>query len=551
MLGDGIRMSLTLDPVREAMRRRTFAIISHPDAGKTTLTEKLLLYANAIDLAGAVKAKKNQRSATSDWMELERQRGISITSTVLQFGYHDYQVNLLDTPGHQDFSEDTYRTIAAADSAVMLMDAAKGVEAQTRKLFTVCRKRAIPIFTFYNKMDRPGREPLELLGEIEELLGIAGYPVNWPLGMGETFVGVYDRATKQVHRFEATEHGRYIAPVQVSGIDDPALKALTDERTYRQFREEIDLLDHAGEEFDEERFRRGELTPVYFGSARNNFGVQLFFDSFLEKAPSPVDGVQAFRRSGVQAGNGNGSGPDTLHPTPDTPFSGFVFKIQANMDPQHRDCVAFMRVTSGRFERDMTVTHCRSAKRVRLSRAMKLFAQDRVSVDEAYAGDIVGLINPGLFSIGDSLSEGQTVELETIPRFPPEHFATLRSPDPSKRKSFLKGLSQLEQEGAIQVLYGRNEARDPVLAVVGQLQFEVAQFRLKSEYGVDTQLERLPYTCARWLQGLESDIDALLRLSSLSGMEDGDNRLVALFDGDWSLKYATEKYPAVEFREMP
>ena len=543
-------MTQTVDPVREAMRRRTFAIISHPDAGKTTLTEKLLLYANAIDLAGAVKAKKNQRSATSDWMELERQRGISITSTVLQFGYRDYQVNLLDTPGHQDFSEDTYRTLAAADSAVMLMDAAKGVEAQTRKLFTVCRKRAIPIFTFYNKMDRPGREPLELLGEIEELLGIAGYPMNWPLGIGETFVGVYDRITKQVHRFEATEHGRYIAPVQVSGIDDPALMALTDERTYRQFREEIELLDLAGEEFDEDRFRRGELTPVYFGSARNNFGVQLFFDSFLEKAPSPMEGVQAFRRSGVQ-GSGNGHAPNTQHLTPNTPFSGFVFKIQANMDPQHRDCVAFMRVCSGRFERDMTVTHCRTAKKVRLSRAMKLFAQDRVSVEEAYAGDIVGLINPGLFSIGDSLSEGQMVDVESIPRFPPEHFATLRSPDPTKRKSFLKGLSQLEQEGAIQVLYGRNEARDPVLAVVGQLQFEVAQFRLKSEYGVDTILERLNYTCARWLEGPESDLDSLLRLSSVRGMEDGQARLVALFDGDWSLKFASEKYPSVAFKEMP
>jgi peptide chain release factor 3 len=460
-------------------------------------------------------------------------------------------VNLLDTPGHQDFSEDTYRTLTAADSAVMLMDAAKGVEAQTRKLFTVCRKRSIPIFTFYNKMDRPGREPLELLGEIEDLLGIAGYPMNWPLGMGETFVGVYDRATNQVHRFEATEHGRHIAPVQVSGIDDPALRALTDARTYSQFREEIELLDHAGEDFDEERFRKGELTPVYFGSARNNFGVQLFFDSFLHKAPSPVEGVLASKRSGVQ-GNGNGhhahySATSRTHDS----FSGFVFKIQANMDPQHRDCVAFMRVCSGRFERDMTVTHARTAKKVRLSRAMKLFAQDRVSVDEAYAGDIVGLINPGLFTIGDSLTEGQKLELETIPRFPPEHFAALRAPDPTKRKSFLKGLSQLEQEGAIQVLYARNEVREPVLAVVGQLQFEVAQFRLKSEYSVDTVLDRLSYTCARWLEGPPVDIEALLRLSSVRAMVDQEDRLVALFDGEWSLKFAREKYPEVEFREMP
>src|SRR5258708_7812106 len=275
--------------IKEAQRRRTFAIISDPDAGKTTLTEKLLLYADAIDLAGAVKAKKNQRAATSDWMEMERRRGISITSTVLQFEYMGYQVNLLDTPGHQDFSEDTYRTLAAADSAVMLMDAAKGVETQTRKLFAVCRMREIPIFTFYNKMDRPGREPLELLGEIEDVLGVAGYAMNWPLGMGETFKGVYDRVTKTVHRFEHTQHGRHIAPVQVSGVDDPILREITDDQTYRHFREEIDLLDHAGEEFDEERFRKGELTPVYFGSARTNFGVQLFFDSFLSKAPSPID----------------------------------------------------------------------------------------------------------------------------------------------------------------------------------------------------------------------------------------------------------------------
>src|SRR5437660_2029374 len=296
---------MTSTITREALRRRTFAIISHPDAGKTTLTEKLLLYADAIDLAGAVKAKKNQRAATSDWMELERQRGISITSTVLQFEYGGYQVNLLDTPGHQDFSEDTYRTLAAADSAVMLMDAAKGVEAQTRKLFAVCRLRAIPIFTFYNKMDRPGREPLELLGEIEDVLGVAGYAMNWPLGMGETFRGIYDRITRTVHRFERVEHGRSIVPVQVTGLDDPILRKLTDEVTYRQFRDEIELLDHAGESFDEERFHAGELTPVYFGSARTNFGVQLFFDSFLELAPAPLQG-SGFR---VQ-GSANGRGPD-------------------------------------------------------------------------------------------------------------------------------------------------------------------------------------------------------------------------------------------------
>ncbi len=541
---------VTPDRIRqEALRRRTFAIISHPDAGKTTLTEKLLLYANAIDLAGAVKAKKNQRSATSDWMELERERGISITSTVLQFEYLDHTINLLDTPGHQDFSEDTYRTLAAADSAVMLMDAAKGVEAQTRKLFTVCRKRQLPIFTFYNKMDRPGREPLELLGEIEELLGIAGYPVNWPLGMGETFVGVYDRITKEVHQFERVQHGTHRAPVRVSGIDDTALRALTDERTYRQFREEIELLDAAGEEFDEERFIKGELTPVYFGSARTNFGVQLFFDSFVNLAPAPVSGDEG---RGTRDEMGDNSSliphPSSLAPEP---FSGFVFKIQANMDPQHRDCVAFMRVCSGRFERDMTVNHPRTGKKVRLSRAMRLFAQERTSVEEAYAGDIVGLSNPGIFAIGDTLCEGKAVEFDPIPRFPPERFGLLRLPDPSKRKPFLKGLDQLSQEGAIQILYGRNEAREPVLAVVGELQFEVSTYRLKAEYNVDTILERLPHTCARWLAGPPEEIDALLRLSALKAMEDRDGRPVALFEGDWSLRYAEEKYPSIRFMEMP
>jgi peptide chain release factor 3 len=525
---------LTSDSIRqEAARRRTFAIISHPDAGKTTLTEKLLLYANAIDLAGAVKAKKNQRSATSDWMELERQRGISITSTVLQFEYRDHTINLLDTPGHQDFSEDTYRTLAAADSAVMLMDAAKGVETQTRKLFTVCRKRELPIFTFYNKLDRPGREPLELLGEIEELLGIAGYPVNWPLGMGETFVGVYDRISKEMHQFERVQHGKHRAPVRVSGIDDPVLRSLTDDHTYKQFREEIELLDAAGEEFDQERFMKGELTPVYFGSARTNFGVQLFFDSFVDRAPAPT------------------VAPDLAGNSEAEPFSGFVFKIQANMDPQHRDCVAFMRVSTGRFERDMTVNHPRTGKKVRLSRAMRLFAQERTSVEEAYAGDIVGLSNPGLFAIGDTLCEGKMPEFDPIPRFPPEKFGLLRLPDPSKRKPFLKGLDQLSQEGAIQILYGRNEAREPVLAVVGELQFEVSTYRLKAEYNVDTILERLPHSCARWLDGPQADIEALLRLSALKAMEDRDGRPVALFEGDWSLNYAKDKYPDIRFLEMP
>ena len=527
---------------KEAARRRTFAIISHPDAGKTTLTEKLLLYANAIDLAGAVKAKKNQRSATSDWMELERQRGISITSTVLQFEYRDKVVNLLDTPGHQDFSEDTYRTLAAADSAVMLMDAAKGVETQTRKLFTVCRRREIPIFTFYNKLDRPGREPLELLGEIEELLGIKGYAMNWPLGMGETFVGVYDRIEKVVHQFERVQHGKHKAPVKVSGIDDPRLRELTDERTYNQFREEVELLELAGERFDQEKFLKGELTPVYFGSARTNFGVQLFFDNFIELAPRPNSRLEDEPEIDEEAVVDEEVIADN--------FSGFIFKIQANMDPQHRDCVAFMRVASGRFERDMTVTHLRTGKKVRLSRAMRLFAQERTSVEEGYPGDIVGLSNPGLFAIGDTLAVGKPKHIEHIPRFAPERFANLRCPDPSKRKSFMKGLEQLSQEGAIQIFYGRNEARDPILAVVGELQFEVCVHRLKSEYNVDTILEILPYSIARWLEGSPDDLNNLLRLSAVRAAEDKEGTAVALFEAEWSLRFAVERYPNVTFSEL-
>jgi peptide chain release factor 3 len=519
------------DYKREIARRRTFAIISHPDAGKTTLTEKLLLYAQAIDLAGAVKAKKNQRSATSDWMELERQRGISITSTVLQFPYEGYHVNLLDTPGHQDFSEDTYRTLTAADSAVMLMDAAKGVEPQTRKLFGVCRRRAIPIFTFYNKMDRPSREPLELLSEIEDVLGIRAVPMNWPLGSGDQFVGVYDLGTQEMHRFERTEHGGGVAPVQVTGVDDPALAQLTDAVTYRQFRDEIELVSMAGEVYDQAKVDAGELTPVYFGSARTNFGVELFFRSFLRRAPQPAP-LEDY-------------GGGTPH------FAGFVFKIQANMDPQHRDCVAFVRVANGHFEREMTVLHPRSGRRVRLSRAMKLFAQDRVSVEEGYPGDVVGLINPGLFAIGDVICDGPPVQLETIPRFPPEHFAVLRSPDPSRRKSFLKGLSQLAQEGAIQVLYSRTEARDPILAVVGRLQFEVCTHRLKSEYGVDTVLEPLAHTVLRWVTGSSADIEAMLRLSSVRAVVDEQDRPAALMEGEWALNFVRERYPQLTFHELP
>jgi peptide chain release factor 3 len=517
--------------LEEINRRRTFAIISHPDAGKTTLTEKLLLYGGALDLAGAVKAKRNQRSATSDWMALEQERGISVTSTVLQFPYHGYTLNLLDTPGHQDFSEDTYRTLMAADHAVMLIDSARGVEAQTIKLFHVCRQRGIPIFTFFNKMDRPGIEPLELLGDLEEVLGIRSVPMNWPLGMGDTFRGVYDLRTQQLHLFQRTEHGKTVAPVQVTGVDDPALAALVDEGTYRQFRDEIELLEGAGEPFDRERILAGQLTPVFFGSAANNFGVQLFLDTFLEISTPP--------------------GP---RPTPEGPlppdregFSGFIFKVQANMDRRHRDRVAFMRICSGRFERDMAVYHPRQGKNVRLSRPHKLFAQERETVEEAFPGDIVGLINPGVFAVGDTLYTGKPVRFEEMPRFPPEHFARLVNPDPNKRKSFQKGIDQLREEGAVQVFYFKDQAREPILAAVGQLQFDVVRFRLETEYGVETRMEPLNYSHVRWLEGSPEAIKAIRWPTGTAFAEDPEGRPVGLFNSEWSVNYVSEKNPDVTF----
>ncbi|MDP9018585.1 MAG: peptide chain release factor 3, partial [Candidatus Eremiobacteraeota bacterium] len=393
----------------EVAKRRTFAIISHPDAGKTTLTEKLLLYGGAIQTAGQVSARRRQRAATSDWMDLERERGISITSTVLQFPYHGFTINLLDTPGHQDFGEDTYRTLLAADSAVMLIDGAKGVEPQTKKLFAICRARKIPLFTFMNKMDRPSRDPLELLDELETVLGIHAYPINWPLGNGPSFRGVYDRQSKDMHLFERTTHGAKRASVRITDVHDPQMASLTDEQTYKQFLDELELLDGAGADFDHAAMLRGDVTPVFFGSAVTNFGVELFLDGFVDMSPPPVARVA-----------------DVGEVSPlDESFSGFVFKIQANMDPRHRDRVAFVRVCSGQFERDMTVTNTRTGKDVRLTRAMKLFASERESLETAYAGDVVGLANPGAFAIGDTLSEGKTLKYPPIPSFAPEHFASV------------------------------------------------------------------------------------------------------------------------------
>ncbi len=530
-----------MNEIEEQVRkRRTFAIISHPDAGKTTLTEKLLLYGGAIQTAGQVSARRAQRAATSDWMELEKQRGISITSTVLQFPYEGYTINLLDTPGHQDFGEDTYRTLLAADSAVMLIDAAKGVEPQTKKLFAICRARRIPLFTFINKMDRPSREPLDLLDELESVLGISAYPMNWPLGNGPSFRGVYDRRTREVHLFERSAHGAKRAQVQLADVNDPELREILDERSLAQFREELDLLEGAGAGFDPAAMLRGDVTPTFFGSAVTNFGVQLFLDRFTALAPMPQP-----RR--VIAPHEQFVAPDC------EAFSGFVFKIQANMDPRHRDRVAFVRVCSGEFERDMTVRNARTGKDVRLSRAMRLFAGDRESLDAAYAGDVVGLANPGVFAIGDSLSEsgipGAGMQFEPIPSFTPEHFASVRSIDTSAYKSFGKGVAQLREEGAIQVMYPYGSTRtEPILAAVGALQFEVVKYRLETEYNVKTAFTALPYALARRIAPEESASRVQLPTNAKL-VEDWDGRALALFESEWSLRLAEEWNPGLRFTD--
>ena len=520
---------------QEVSRRRTFAIISHPDAGKTTLTEKLLLYGGAIQTAGQVAARRAQRAAASDWMELERQRGISITSTVLQFPYAGYTVNLLDTPGHQDFGEDTYRTLLAADSAVMLIDAAKGVEPQTRKLFAICRARRIPLFTFINKMDRPSRDPIDLLDELENALGIVAYAVNWPLGNGPSFRGVYDRGRREVHLFERSAHGAKRAGVQVADIGDSRIAELLDDHSYREFRDGIDLLEGAGSAFTREQMLRGEATPVFFGSAVTNFGVQLFLDDFVAMAPPP-----GARHSSIG-----------LVP-PDSPrFSGFVFKIQANMDPRHRDRVAFVRVCSGKFERDMTVRNARTGKDVRLSRAMRLFADERESLTVAYAGDVVGLANPGAFAIGDSVFEGSPLAFDPMPSFAPEHFAAIRSIDTAGYKAFGKGIAQLREEGAVQIMFPYASMRtEPILAAVGELQFEVAKYRLESEYNVQTAISGLPYRLARRIEGDRGAIESAQMPSNAKVVEDWERNPVALFESEWSVRLAEEWNPKLRFAEF-
>ena len=534
---------------REIARRRTFAIISHPDAGKTTLTEKLLLYGGAIHLAGSVKARRKSRHATSDWMELEKQRGISVTSSVLQFEHDGFAVNILDTPGHQDFSEDTYRTLAATDAAVMLIDGAKGVEAQTRKLFQVCRKRRIPIFTFINKLDRDIRPPLDLLDELESLLGIRSTPINWPIGCGSAFKGVFDRHGKRFLLFEGGSHGARQAEMTAIEEGDPSIGGVIGQGPLDSLREELELLDVAGDPFDLDRVLQGELTPVFFGSAMTNFGVLPFLEGFLRMAPPPR-AYRAVNESStpVTAPVASENGQDALERTaPNHPaFSGFIFKIQANMDPAHRDRVAFLRICTGRFVRGMSARHVRLDKEIKLANPQQFMAQDRQTVDEAYPGDIVGLFDPGHFRIGDTLCAGTRVEYAGIPSFSPEHFASVRLKEALKRKQLLKGLEQLSQEGAIQLFQAPGAVSpEPIVGAVGQLQFDVLRFRLEHEYGVAPILDALPFVHARWVESGAINPSAAGTGDSVRCVEDLSGRQVLLFKSDWALNWIQQKNPSL------
>jgi peptide chain release factor 3 len=527
----------------EIGRRRTFAIISHPDAGKTTLTEKLLLYGGAIQVAGAVKAKRGRASAVSDWMEMERERGISITTSVLAFPYRGLQLNLLDTPGHADFSEDTYRTLHAVDGAVMLLDCAKGVEAQTRKLFRVCRQRSIPIFTFVNKLDRPGRDAFELIGEVESVLGIGVYPVTWPIFREGTFRGVWHRVRQRVYLFDkdfatsSSTTGAERPPVEVTGIDDPVVREALDERGYQQLCHDAELLELAGDVFDSQKFEAGRLSPMFFGSAVNNFGLEAFLETFCELMPPP-------RARPSDAGPVDPARPE---------FSGFVFKIQANMDKAHRDRVAFLRICSGKLVKGMKVRHVRSGKDLRLANPTVFMARDRTTVEESFAGDVVGLHDNGTLEIGDTLTEGSSFSYEGIPSFAPEHFRRLALVDPLKRKQFARGIEQLAQEGTVQ-LYRPPAGRtgDLVLGALGQLQFEVVKYRLESEYGVEVRVEAVPWQLARWVSradGKPLDLEALH--AAVEGMVvlDVRERAVVLFDREWALRGAEKFHPELVFAE--
>ena len=524
--------------LREIARRRTFAIISHPDAGKTTLTEKLLLYGGAIQLAGAVRAGSRQRAATSDWMELEKQRGISISSTLLQFEYGGKVVNLLDTPGHRDFSEDTYRVLTAVDSAIMVIDAAKGIEERTRKLFEICRMRGIPIFTFMNKMDRPAQDPLSLLDELESVLGIQAFPVTWPLGSGQEFRGVYDRLERKLHLFERTAHGQYRAPESVADVHDAALRERLGAEAHDRWTEELEMLDAAGAPFSPDDVLSGKVTPVFFGSGITNFGVQLLLDYFIRYGAGPQPRLTV--------------GGDVVDPASDA-FSAFVFKVQANMNPHHRDRLVFLRVCSGKFEKDMVVPDPETGRPVRLSYSQRLFGQDRESVEVAYPGDIVGLVTHKAFRIGATLSTDPSIVYDEIPQFQPECFAVIRSSSAAKYKQFREGLDQLLEEGVVQGFVtestGQNSA---LLGAVGQLQFDVVMYRLQTEYNADPRMEPAPYKLVRWFDP-DVTMESLRAEPLGTGMKlarDLKGRPVVLFPSQWSHDYFVKEHPRIHLHAL-
>ncbi len=525
------------DMVNEIKRRRTFAIISHPDAGKTTLTEKFLLYGGAIQSAGSVKGKQSDKHAVSDWMDLEKQRGISITSSVLQFEYNGYCINILDTPGHQDFSEDTYRTLMAADSAVMVIDAAKGIEPQTRKLFKVCAMRDIPIFTFINKLDREARDPFDLLDELEREFGIGTYPMNWPIGCGQSFKGVYDRAKKSILFFDDSHRGRdRIHGVNCDITETDKLDELIGERQRSELCEQVELLDGASFDFDLEAVRHGKLSPVFFGSALNNFGIEPFLEHFLEMTTSPLPRVA------------EGATVDPFDPN----FSAFVFKIQANMNKAHRDRIAFMRICSGKFERGKDYYHVQSDKAFRLSQPQQMMAAEREVIDEAYAGDIIGVFDPGIFSIGDTICEkGKKLRFAGIPTFAPEHFAMVEQVDSMKRKQFAKGMNQIAQEGAIQIFFEPNSGLERVIVgVVGVLQFEVLEYRLKNEYGCDLRRTPMAYQQIRWIKNEGLDPKTLKLSHDTKWVKDHRGNDLLIFTSEWAIRWVLEDNPELELVEF-
>ncbi len=527
---------------QEIASRRTFAIISHPDAGKTTLTEKLLLYSGQIQTAGSVKGKSSAKHAVSDWMDIEKERGISVTSSVLQFNYKGCCINILDTPGHQDFSEDTYRTLMAADAAVMVIDGAKGVEAQTKKLFKVCTLRHIPIFTFVNKLDQEARDPFDLMEEIESVLGIGTYPMNWPIGSGQNFRGVFDRQTRHVIAFEGEGRGnstKKVAEIEAE-LGDPKMDTLIGQDNHQNLSDDIELLDGAGDELNLDEVACGKLSPVFFGSALTNFGVEPFLNEFLRLAPPP----RAYKDTAT----------DELVDPSSNEFSGFVFKIQANMDKNHRDRIAFVRICSGKFERGMEAYHVQGDKKLKLATGTSLMADDRAIVDEAYAGDIVGLFDPGIFSIGDTVCAGKHhIVYPQIPTFSPEHFARISQVDTLKRKQFVKGMEELAQEGAVQIFREPGTGMESVIVgVVGVLQFEVLEQRLKNEYRVEVRRQALPYTDIRWICDSSNSID-ISRLDltrDTCRVEDMRGGKLLLFTSPWNVNWALERNEGLVLSEF-